>query len=411
MKVLLLLPGLLACFAIVEPNFFLSSQAHASGLLTPSAGSADAALAGATIAEPLGPLGAMFSNPAGLARFTETEGGVGLGLAYGVGEVRGTIDGTPNAYHAENQVLVPFLQSFLVVPRGRWTFGLSTMATSGARFDYSARPAVGVDDGFFSESSVMGAPVGASYRVSDTLWLGAEIIALYGSTHLRFSREVPEFPGSATPFRFTVAGFGVQGMFGATWKPTDRWTFGLGFKPQGRIWASGDSALGGGKQDVDLELESPAEITAGITRALGDRWKVSYGLRFINTSVLETSYFRFEKTPSADMPFVSDAKDEWRHALGVEYAWSETLSLLGGVSYANGIVGDKGVNPATYDAEHDVRLDAGAMYRGETWTIASAFGFIAGETREISQGEALVFPGQYDSKPACLLTVTISKKL
>jgi long-subunit fatty acid transport protein len=403
----LLLPGLAFCFALVAlVPLLLPHRALASGLLSAAAGSADAATGGSTIAEPLTPLGAQFANPAGLAGFERKQMGVGLGLAYGKGVV--TAD-APAGYQATNEVLVPFLETFLAVPRGRWTFGISSMGTSGARFDYGARPALGVADGFFSESGIFGVPIGAAYRLSDQWWIGAQIAPLYGSTHLRYSMEVAEFPGTPTRFRYTVSGFGVQGMLGVTWRPDGLWSLALSVKPPGRIWADGDTPLGAAKQDVNLELEAPTEVAFGVTRALLTKWRVSYGLRFIDTSALGTSFIRFEKTPSADTPFLPAARDEWRHAVGVEYAWSERLKLLGGFSKANAIVGRRGVSPSTYDTK-DLRLSVGARWNGEGWILDGSFGYLFGGDRHIGAGEALVFPGKYDSKPAYLLLGTITRK-
>ncbi len=400
-----LLPWLF-CFAIVAPlPFYLSREANASSLVAPASGAADAATAGATTAEPLSPLGAQFSNPAGLAGFTERTMGTGLGLGYGRGEVTSEAIG----YNASNEVLVPFIDSFLIVPMDRWTFGIGTMGTSGARFDYGPRPKAGVDDGFFSETGVIGLPISAGYRAMDKLWLGAELIVLYGSTHLRYSQEVAEFPGEPTPFHYSVEGFGVQGMFGVTWKPTDSWSIGLAAKPPGRVWASGDSKLGSGKQDVDLELEIPAEVALGITRALFGRWRVSYSLRFTDTSVFETSWIRYQDTPSANQPFLGGAQDEWRHAIGIEYAWSERLELLGGFAKANSIVGRKGVSPMSYDCK-DFRLNTGLHWTGDTWIFDGSFGYIFSGTRNISEDDAKIFPGKFDSKPAYLLSITVSKK-
>jgi len=398
-----LLPGP-ASLALV--GLLVAGPVCASSLIAASSGPADGGTAGANIAEPLSPNGAQFANPAGLAGFTERAIGSGIGLAYGRGEV--TAD-SPAGYHAENEVLVPFLNAFLVVPYGRWTFGLSSMGTSGARFDYGPRPAVGVNDGFFSESGMLGLPIGAAYRVSDTFWIGGEIIPLYGSSHLRYSREVSELPGTSTPFRFTVDGFGVQGMVGMTWKPDGDWAFGLGVRPPGRVWTGGDARLGSGKQDVRLEIEVPTEVSLGVTRALGTKWDASYAVRFSDTSVLATSYMRFEKTPSANMPFVSGARDEWRHAIGVQYEWSDTVTLLSGVAKANGIVGNKGVNPSSYDSK-DWRLNTGVRWKGEAWMLDAAFGYIFKGSRRVSAEDALVFPGKYESKPAYILSVTITKK-
>jgi long-subunit fatty acid transport protein len=397
-----LLTGL-ARFALA--GLLLPGTAAASGLLVPAAGPADAAAAGATIAEPLSVPGAQFSNPAGLAGFRERAMGSGIGVAYGRGEI--TAD-EPAGYHADNEVLVPFLNGFLVVPYGRWTFGISTLGTSGARFDYGARPALGVNDGFFSESSVLGIPVAAAFRATETLWLAAQIIPLYGSTHLRFSREVAENPGAPTPFRFTTAGFGVQGMFGVTWKPDERLAIGGSVKTPGRVWTEGDTRYGSGKQDVDLELEAPLEVALGVTATFWKGWKASYGARFVDTSVLARSFLRFEQTPSANSPFLHGARDEWRHALGLSYDVTEATTVLGGFSKANGIVSSRGVSPTSYDSR-DLRLSAGVRWRGSRWTIDGAFGYVFAGSRRVSREDALVFPGRYESKPAYLLCVMLTR--
>lgn len=405
--VLLLLPGLAFRFAIVALLLLpLPGRAFGSSLLSPAAGAADGALAGAVVAEPLSPLGAQFSNPAGLAGFEQKAMGLGLGLAYGKGVVTAS---DPSGYQTTNEVLVPFLETYLVVPRGRWTFGMSSMGTSGARFDYGARPELGVNDDFFSESGIFSVPIGAGYRLSDHWWIGAQIAPLYGSTHLRFTSPTAEFPDAATRFRFTVSGFGVQGMLGVTWKPDDAWSIGLSVKPPGRLWADGDQKVPGGKQDVSLNLEAPTEVALGVTRTLFTRWKVSYGVRFSDTSTLATSWIRFDETPSANMPFLPGARDEWKHALGMHYAWSDRLQLLGGFSKANAIVSRRGVSPFSYDTK-DIRLNVGTRWNGEKWILDGAFSYMFGSERDVTADEALVLPGNYDSKPAYLLMFTVGKK-
>lgn len=384
----------------------VATPAQASTLFAGSAGAADGAAAGATTAEPLSPLGAQFANPAGLTAFTERAMGGNLGLAYGQGEVTGDV---PAGYHADNEVLVPFLNTFLVIPHGRWTFGISSLGTSGARFDYGARPNLGVDDGFFSETGMFGVPIGVAWRASDTVSIGAQITPLYGSTHLRYSQEVAEFPGEATPFRFTVAGFGVQGMLGATWKPNEVWSVGVSVKPPGRVWADGDTRLQGGKQRVDLELEVPTEVGFGIARALGARWRAYYSLRFTDSSSLGTSYIRFQQTPSANSPYLPGARDEWRHAVGLRHHWSDRVEVLGGFSQSNSIVSEKGVSPASFDGE-DWRLNSGLRWKGEVWSVDGSFAYFFRDSRRISAEDALVMPGEYKSKPAYLLSIGITKK-
>ncbi|HEY2774808.1 MAG TPA: outer membrane protein transport protein [Candidatus Binatia bacterium] len=379
-----------------------------SSLVVPASGAPDVACAGSTVAEPLSPLEAQFANPAGLAGFGETAAGSGLGLAYG----RGVVSAQTGAgqYHADNSVIVPFLDGFAVLPWGRWTFGVSVMGTSGARFDYGPRPAVGIDKGFFSESSIFAVPIGAAYRLSDTLWLGAEISPLYGSTHLRFDETVAEAPAAPTYFRYTVSGLGVQGMVGITWRPVESWSFGLSVKPPGRIWTDGNTEFQGEKQNVDLDLEWPMAVSVGVKDRITPRWALTYGASFVQTSVLATSYMRYEKTPSANSPFLPDARDEWHHALGIDYAWSDAVKVFGGLSWANGIVGNRGVTPLSYDSQNDVRLSIGARRKTERWVIDGSFAYIFAESHHVTADQALMMPGGYNSKPAYLLSILLTRK-
>jgi long-subunit fatty acid transport protein len=307
--------------------------------------------------------------------------------------------------------LVPFLNTFIVVPYGNWTFGIGSLGTSGARFDYGPRPSVGINDGFFSESGILALPLAAAYRVNDSLWVGVEVAALYGSTHVRYSQPTAEYPGAPTPFRYTTSGFGVQGMIGVTWKPDEYWSLGLSAKPPGRVWTDGDTRLakGDGRQSVELDIEVPAEVALGVTRMLTAGWKASYGLRFVDSSVLSHSYVHYSQTPSANTAYLHGARDEWKHALGLEYAWSESVTVLSGFSKANGIVSDRGTSPSSYDSK-DWRLNTGIRWKGETWAIDSAFSYIFAGSRMISAEEALVLGGKYESKPAYLLSVMITKK-
>lgn len=382
--------------------------AGATGLLVPTAGAADIAISGANIAEPRSPSAAQFANPAGLAAFTERAVLGGPGLVFARGEVMAD---NPPGYHKTNDMVVILPDLGVVYPIGRWTLGWSIHGSSGSRYDYGAEPSVGVNDGFFSENAILAGPLGAAYRVSDKLWLGAEIIPLYSMTHLKYTRPwVSELDTGPVPFRFKVSGPGVQALFGATWKPDDRWSFGFSFRPPGRIWTDGDMPLpSGGKQDVTLEIEAPSVVALGINRKLGERLTLSYGFRWTDASEFSDSHFRFEQTPSADGPYIYDAHDEWRHALGAEYALTDRWTLRGGTSRGSAIVGNKGVNPMSYDVE-DFTFSSGAGYRRGRWTIDGALVFMVGAERDVPAADALVFPGTYKAEPALMMALTITRR-
>jgi long-chain fatty acid transport protein len=384
-------------------------EAWASGLLTPAIGAGDVSLAGANVAEPLSPSGAQFANPAGIAGFETTTLTVGSGIAYGTGNVKASF---PDGYDQTNRVaaMVPDI-GLAVRGHGKWSYSLGLHGTVGLRFDYDEQPEIGVDDGFFVEVSIFSAPLGLAYRASDRLWLGVELIPLFGYLRTSFTNpSISELGGAPAELRYKLTGPGIQAMAGLTWKPTDRWAIGLSARPPGVIWMEGSTVLPGmPRQDVDLELNVPAHVFAGVTRRMTERLKLSLSVRWIDSSSFGNSHIKFEATPSVNTPFITDAKDEWKYAIGAAYDWNDSLQLRAGVSHASHIVGERGVSPATFDAD-DTRVSVGFGIPGERWTLDGVVGYKLRDDRQISADEALLFPGRYRSSPAVIALFSLTRR-
>lgn len=392
---------------MVSALLLVARVCGASGLLTPAVGAADLALSGSNIAEPRSASGAQFINPAGLGAFTERALLGGPGVAFARGEVRADY---PAGYNKVNDMVVLLPDLGVVYPIGRWTIAWSAHGSSGSRYDYGAEPALGVPR-FFSENAILAAPLGAACRLSDRLWVGAEIIPMFSRTRLRYlSPGVAELEAGPVPFRFKVAGAGLQALFGVTWKPGERWSLGLSYRPPGRIWTEGEMRLpSGAKQDVELEIEAPSVAALGISRTLGQKLTLSYGFRWTDASAFGRSYFRFEQTPSANAPYIFDAQDEWRHTVGAEFALAERWLLRGGLGYGTPIVGNKGVNPASYDVQ-DLSVSGGAGYTRGRWTFDGVLVVQFGAERDVPAGDALVFPGSFKAAPAVLLGLSVTRR-
>ena len=379
-----MLTGALACALVT----LVAGQVGASGLLAAAVGPADQSTSGASVAEPLSPSGALFANPAGLLRFPTTTYSASVGVAGGTERVRSP---DPPGYDESNDVLalVPDL-AVSIAGRGRLHYGIGVFGSVGMNYDFEAQPEAGVDDGFFSECSIAGLPLAVAYRASERLWLGAELVPLFG--YLRNHYVLADFP-----FRYKLTGPGIQGMLGATWNASEQWSFGLGFRTPGRIWLDGSApAASGGRQDVDLEIHMPAQISVGITRHFGQRFSLDASGRWTDSSTFSDSIIDFAKMPQADVPFVPHANDEWRGALGARLAWTPRLELRAGVSYANRIVGTKGVSPLLFDND-DLRLTGGVgIELSERWTLDVMGGYMFEEERTVSADDALILPGRYE---------------
>lgn len=387
-----------------------AERVQASDLLAATVGAADTGMAGADLASPRSPAGSQFANPAGLARFATTLNG-GLGAAYGTGRVEATF---PAGYE-ENNSVIAMIPEFAYVKRGqgRWSYAVGMHGTVGTRYDYPKKPSVGVNHDLFAEVTIMAAPLSVAYRASDRLWLGVQLMPMFGYFRSHFAIP-PYTPDGSEPLfkpRFKLTGPGLTAMGGVTWHASDHVSLALSARPPGKVWMDGSSITPtGDRQDTDLNLKIPAEISSGITFEPLDDWTFAYTLRWVDSSSLGKSKVRFEDTSAFDFAFVPDATDEWRHAIGAEWRPRSALALRAGVSHADHIVGNRGVTPLSYDGD-DTRLYAGSGWKRGLWTLDFSAVYKFPDSRHIAPEYAAMFPGRYRSGAAVLILFGLSREL
>ncbi|MFN2378404.1 MAG: OmpP1/FadL family transporter [Candidatus Binatia bacterium] len=364
--------------------------ASATQLIAPAIGIPDAALNGATVATPQTPTAAAFSNPAGITNLAAGAVSTGIGIPVGHSRVHAT---TPPGYDTTSDFVAyaPEGGSVFEHESGlRWGFAL--YGALGSSFDSDAEPSVGVTSDFYSATAVSNAALMVAYPVTDRLSVGVALALMYGQAHLRYTQQ--------TQFAYTVRGPGTQAMFGLRYRLTDRVALGLGFRTPGMVWADGDERLpSGDKQDVELNLDMPAQIFVGVNADVTDRLHLGLSGRWTDASTFSDSNFRFDQTPEADIPFIQSASDEWRLAAGASYAVLEPLKVSFGVSYADKIVPDSWVSPLLIDS-NEWKFSTGLAWQlpGEwsDWILDIAIGYSPNGVRNISDSEAAILPGRYN---------------
>jgi long-subunit fatty acid transport protein len=369
--------------------------AFASALLAPAVGVPDTALAGTAVALPPTPEGAMFQNPAGLGAFPTTtfSGGFGLGFGKGCVEVP-----EPVGYDECNRPMPIVPSGSAVFPLGeRVRAGIGMFGSTGATFDYDSDPPM-VELGFYSETAIVSLPLALAYRVTEKLWVGAEISPLYG--YLRNRIPMPEPPTyELARIKYTLHGAGVQGMLGITWVPSEFLALGFGVRTPGAVWLDGSTRYAGESPDVDLVIQMPTQVFLGITARPTPRLEISASVRWTDSSRLGDSDIEFA---DVELPFVPDAQDEWRTGLGASVRATDQLTLRGGFSYATALVGNEGVSPLLFDSQ-DWKITAGASYELGAWTLHLTGGYQFEEERTIAPSEALVLPGRYSNTGGIVL--------
>jgi long-subunit fatty acid transport protein len=358
----------------------------ASALIAMSNGAADMSLNGTTIAEPLTPSGALFANPAGLCGFEQTTLTGSLGYGFGVTRIDNDA-----GYSQDDDLWAIFPDAAIAFPgRGRWTYGVGMYGSVGMNYDFEADPAAGVNNDFHAEASIGELPLAVAYRVRNDLYVGMEVIALFGHLRNRYTL-------SDQLFKYTLRGPGVQGQMGLTWKPFAQWSVGVGVRTPGRIWMDGSTAVPASiRRDVDLELQMPTQVSIGVTHRASRRVTVSASGRWTDSSGFGDSDISFGQLPAANVPFVPAADDEWRGALGVQIEPKKGWFVRLGASHSTHIVATRGVSPLVYD-NTDNRVSFGLGVELGRWSVDTMAGYSFNRTRNVDAGEALVIPGRFES--------------
>ncbi len=392
-------PSLIAAVLLLA----LPAGVQATALLAPSAGVPDGNMGGATVARPITPSFAAFSNPAGLAGIPDGYMSVSVGLMYG----ESAIDGAPYSTYDEEENHLGFAPEFGVVlgENDRWHYGFATYGSVGTAFNFPADPEAGVAGSFLSELTVITLAPMVAYELTDNLNVGMAITPLLGQIRVRF--PLPGGEGGAAvrspqSAKYKTTGPGLQGMVGMQWRASERLYVGAGFRTPGEVWTDGSIVLpGGGRHDLNLDIEMPMQAFVGITADVTDKFEVGLAGRWTDASSFGSSLVKTKDNAAAPAPLnadralVHDANDEWRISAGAAYDWSERLTLRGGVGYADSIVGDHGVSPMVFDAE-DVKLSLGFSLDLGKWTLDVSYGRQFKDEQHISPDEAMIMPGSYE---------------
>lgn len=374
-----------ACFAAAMVLF--TEPASASYLLVPNVGAPETAMAGANVARPLSPEFAADANPAGFSALGDKAFSLSLGFALGDTEFSADV---PEGY-TEDNAFVATVPGFgaVLARREKWTLGIALNGSVGSSFNFDPDPEVGVNDGFYSELSVITLAPTLAYKANEQWSFGFSLTPLFGYARANYNL--------AFPTKYTMRGPGIQAVFGAKYDPSPRLSFGLGVKTPGIVFMEGSAPTPGGRSDTKVDLEMPLQVNLGGSFDLTETLEVAIATRFTNSSSFGRSDVAFEDLPAANVPLFPAANDELRFALGLAWTASERLILRGGLGYADGIIGDKGANPLIFDVGDDLKVSGGFSWDFGDWIFDTSAGYNFSSERRIEPEDALIFPGRYKS--------------
>ncbi len=318
-------------------------EQNASGLGNAYSGTAASAEDATTI----------FFNPAGMSFLSGTSAAVSIDLVkpsakFSTATFNPSLAFPPgsgffdNGGDAGDWAIVPAAYfSYRINPK--WDVGVSLNAPFGLSTEYTPSW-VGRLQGIKSELQTMALGGSASYRISDTISIGAGVTAEYAKADLT-SAVSPL--GGQSELEGNDWGYGWNIGILAQVTPSTR--LGASYRSEVKHDIEGTIAIFAAPvltfgTPASAEVKLPAIFTASATHQLNDRWELLADIAWTDWSVFEQLLVTVPPSPLFTQGIAQripeNWDDTWRFAVGANYKYSETVKFRFGVAYDESPVPD-----------------------------------------------------------------------
>ena len=393
------------CLAAWATATGLGSSAQAASLYQDGAGGRAKGMGGAGTAVADDPLSALFDNPAALCEVDQLTAQLDVDGAVAQGSFHNRANqhtglGTAGA-------IGEFAAS---VPWGPLRFAVGVNPDIAAEDNWHYRDAPGGADGFTtygvhddqSEVLLLRSALGASWQVTRTLSVGANVGLLYNENYLHTPyvfQSQPVLRGVKTLLDLRTDGFGWNAQTGVRWRPipslalSASYTSGTDLNTHGR--ATGNAGvqlanlgLGAARPafayEAEVDNSFPQRVSAGVSWQTTPHLTLSAQFDWINWSnSFDTLPVRLTNGNNADLNGLVGSRrlddniplrwdDQFVGRVGAEQRFGEHWSVRGGYAYANNPVPDATLTPLNAAITEHL-LTAGAGYRTGPVSIDAYF--------------------------------------
>jgi len=303
--------------------------------------------------------GTVFSNPAGMTRFDESE--ILAGGAFTYISSRFNPDENNTVEISNNGVGVPIpagSAAYIHPLSDRLKLGISMQNYFGLALNWNDQWA-----GRYSAVSVaLLAPQLQStvaYEVNDWLSVGAGAALTLGYLSDKM-RVDPEEPGRADgKLTLSDADFAVQGNFGVMIEPTASTRIGIRYLTETDLDFKDAPDVSGllipnpNTKNVDLGLKMPQSLMAAIHHQWNDELALLGSVGWDEWSAFSRIKVGL-RDGDIETRLDADFRDTWHFGVGAEYQYEPKLMLTGGISFDTSMSSDR---------TRPIVLPLGAMYR------------------------------------------------
>lgn len=362
----------------------IAPSVHASFIVAPHTAGRDADLSGNTVAAPEDAGSAQFINPAGVVGAPSGQTMFAVApmnfTAHYADDSRGY-----RSTSSETPIIMNFWYG--LGEWNGWHMGVGTYGSVGTAFDFASDPDNGQTSPYVGKLTVLNLGFNMGRALTEDLRIGFQITP-------RFGKQSLKAPTPAGDVDFDIDGFGIVGSLGLVYDVSDKLSLGLAYQSTGLVDMEGDGTVGGQREDVEHDLHTPQNVTAGVAYWWSDKTRVMAQMKWTDYNDFERGEVEFEDTAALDQPFIADTKNRIRWGLGLEHEVVPDSWLRVSFSYEPWMIERSSLRPYLFDTR-DLMLMAGYEIRYETLSLGFIGGYATATERSVNASQNPVTPGDY----------------
>ncbi len=331
---------------------------------------------------------AIFYNPAGISQLEGMNTSIGAyGIYYG-----STFKGAESLDSKPQWAVLPQVFSTYSIPKYHLTLGLGTYSPYGLRYEWPAfTPLVGQETGQITYITVN--PV-VAYQICPTLSVAAGPTLNYSEAEIRENPTVPNGEGGYLNFINHFRGHDVDVGYnaGILWHPLEQHSIGVTYRSATAMNYEGHASSfppGAPDNGANASFHFPQSVDFGYSYRPTKDWNVEADAVWSDWNMLQTVTVN---PNAASNPFDTlkfDWQSSWMLDFGVTRYLGDGWRVSGGYMYSMNSVPSATYNPLVPDSDrHIFSVGVGKRYKKFSWDAAYQLAW--GPSRSVS-GDT--FPG------------------
>ena len=338
---------------------------------------------------------AIYYNPAGVTQLEGHHFQVGSLFYFGLISEFEANDGSGRSAETDYEVLpVPEFYYTYSPKESPFSMGLGVYSPFGLGLEWP-------EDTGFRSTAIEGRltyltinPV-IAYQIHQTLSLAVGPTFNWSDTKLK--NGIVNFQGLNDEFVFRGNDWDYGFNVGLRWQPHQQWSFGASYRSATSIDYDGYSkaepaALFGGERSSSARIDFPQVVIAGVSYRPTPNWNIEINVDWADWNRVDT--LTFENTAFGDVPVILDWHSSWLYEIGVTRYFGNRYFVSLGYFFCESSTSQTYYNPVMPDTDLHV-ASIGFGHKGEHWDWALAGQLITGPEWEVSHAVKPEVNGTY----------------